>query len=173
MLQRRLLLLILCSPAILRTAVAFETRFEPLKGGYGGSRRRIWKAEFSGDHQEEKEEHRHHQSRGYTLHFENRYESVDGETIHSRLFISEPFVLDAAMFGVANPYEAAVDPALPAVDTPTENYEDVDDSQDCAIPDEYKKMAELTQVDVMAFLGIKRAVPLRANGLSDAVGEWE
>lgn len=46
-----------------------------------------------------------------------------------------------------------------------------DDCEECAIPDEYKTvMPAEEQIDVMAFLGIRRAEPLRVNRKSL---EWD
>ena len=43
--------------------------------------------------------------------------------------------------------------------------------EDCPIPEEYKIMSETEAIDVMAFLGISRATPLRAReGMESA---WE
>jgi len=95
--------------------------------------------------------------------------NLNGETVQNRLFICQPlFVFDSSMFGVDNPYETA-----PLQQQP---HEQEDDDQDCGIPDEYKKIAERSEIDVMAYLGLKRAEPLLTNrnvDEDDLVGEWE
>jgi len=140
--------------------------FAPIQKGGGGSRTRSnWgrqAREFPGDEAEQ-------QDRSYTLHYESRYEmNLNGETVQNRLFICQPlFVFDSSMFGVDNPYETAP--------PQQQQQHEQEDDRDCGIPDEYKKIAERSEIDVMAYLGLKRAEPLLANKNvdDDLVGEWE
>jgi hypothetical protein len=77
------------------------------------------------------------------------------------------------MFGLANPFdlESFVDKSSPTSDADVQD----DDDVDCAIPDHYKIMAESSGIDVMAYLGLTRAKPLRVNAPSDSsiLGEWK
>ena len=160
------------------SALGFGPRFEPLKGGRGeraGRTAHSRSASFSNeDHEHEGPESSSWNT--YSLHYENRYETGrNGELIHSRVFISKPFVVDASMFGLAHLFdlESFVDLSRPAIET--NGQDDDDDDVDCAIPDRYKIIAENNGIDVMAYLGITRAKPLRVNSPSDSaiLGEWE
>lgn len=141
---------------------AFGPTFEVVKGGLGAGTSR--KA-FAGDENEESGVYLGTRKPGYSLHFENRFEEIDGEYIQSRFFISEPFILDASMFGIVNPYDILGDGvdggAFAACG---------EDCEECAIPEEYKQIEN--PVDVMAYLGIRRAEPIRAT-VHRTAGDWE
>jgi hypothetical protein len=96
----------------------------------------------------------------FKLHYESRYREADGVLLHHRIFISEPFFLDSSAFGVVNPFDKTGEKF-------TENFTDelcdVDDEDcnGCPIPEEYKKIAAENTIDVVSFLGLRRAEPLR------------
>lgn len=157
----RLRFLLLCGFPYL--TIAFGPRFEPVKGGYGVGTSR--KAVVDNENEEE------HQSlgyrkRGYTLHYENRYEEIDGKYFQSRLFISEPFILDASIFGIVNPYDV-----LAGTEDGDAFAACGEDCEECAIPEEYKAIEN--PMDVMAYLGIRRADPIRVAGNHLSAGDWE
>lgn len=155
------------------SSLGFGPRFDSLKGGYGaGSNHHLDRLRCRASNSEED-----HHEESYSLHFEPRYETGDGgELTISRLFISQPFVLHASMFGVKNPFD--IEPLIREPASPSEQSTDLEDGsdQDCAIPEEYKRFAEEREIDVMDYLGLKRAEPLKvSNGPSetDELGEWE
>jgi hypothetical protein len=146
--------------------VAFGPPFDPLKGGYGA--RTSLKTVADNDEEVPNVGSGKRGVTSYTLHYENRYEEVDGEFFQSRLFISEPFILDASLFGIVNPYD---------IQAGSED-DDVfaacgEDCEECAIPDEYKRVASDNSMDVMAYLGIRRAQPIRLASHHHSAGDWE
>ena len=155
----RCLLLLLCGFPCL--TVAFGPRFEPVKYGARTNRQ-----VFAENENEEEHQNLVSQQRSYSLHYENRYEEIDGEYFQSRLFISEPFILDASVFGIINPYdkltEGEDDDAFAACG---------EDCEECAIPEEYKLVEN--PIDVMAYLGIRRAEAIRVVGNNFSAGNWE
>jgi hypothetical protein len=148
--------------------VAFGPRFESLKGGVGARTSR--KAFTDDEHEEDPLNFKSLRKRGvgYTLHYENRYKEIGGEYFQCRLFISEPFFLDVSLFGIVNPFDTHAgiedDDILAACG---------DDCVECAIPEEYKRIASENPIDVMAFLGIRRAEPIRVAGNHHSAGDWE
>lgn len=161
----------------LASALGFGPRFEPLKGGRGerAGRTELCKSASFSDEDHEREGPESSSWHTYSLHYESRYETGrNGELIHSRVFISKPFVVDASMFGLANPFdlESFVDLSRPF---DADVQDDDDDDTDCAIPDRFKIIAENSGIDVMAYLGLTRAKTLRVNAPSDStiLGEWE
>jgi hypothetical protein len=162
--------LAMISASILVVSVdAWGAVFEPIKGGFSG--RTALRA--TNENEEEHESaSRHRHSSGdlsrisYTLHYESRYVDVNGELLRSRLFIAEPLVLDAAMFGIKNPYDSVDGDLL------DEDYLSCgEDCMECPIPEEYKEIAAENKIDVMAFLGLRRAEPIRVD--RHLQGEWE
>ena len=163
------------------SALGFGPRFEPLKGNCGGraGRTALCGGSRSASYSDEDHEQEGPESSSwnmYSLHYENRYETDwNGELIQSRVFISKPFVVDASMFGLANPFdlESFVDMSRPT--SKADVQDDDDDDVDCAIPEHYKIIAESGGIDVMAYLGLTRAMPLQVNAPSDSsiLGEWE
>lgn len=143
-------------------ARAFGPKYEPLKGGRGNTFGRM-----SRSNNESNEERKRPgvQRRGFSLHYENRIFEINGEILQGRVFISEPFVLDAFSFGIANPFEVP-DTRMGRGDADGCGEE----CDECSIPEEYKQVDPV--IDVLAYLGIRRADSLRAPGVNDNVGDW-
>lgn len=143
---------------------AFEM---PLKGGCGGKGRLVMKIASSRSEEDDEYYHQHKQKR----------HTDDEFAIMARILVSEPLVVDLSMFGVTNPFEDPFSYAMEEIgglQNPDE-IEDDSNSFDCAIPEEYKRLAELNPIDVMTFLGIRRAEPLRMidPSLNANLKEWE
>ena len=170
--KNRLHLLLFCASIV--SSLGFGPRFEPLHGGCGGRASHTSLCRTASFFEDDYEHDGLTSSSWHTfsLHYENRYETgLNGELIQSRIFISEPFSMDVSIFGFANPVdpESLVDESRPTFDVA---FEDEDDLS-CAIPENYKKIAENSGIDVVAYLGLTRAKPLLINTPSDTAGEWE
>jgi hypothetical protein len=136
---------------LLSPANAWGTTFEPLKGGYGMS---TALKVSDRDHEEGDWMEQTH-----TLHYEDTDTYLDGEPLRSRIFISQPLLWEPSM----------LDDILPTFDDMEAPCGE--DCDECLIPEEYKIFAnEEAAVDVMAFLGIRRAEPLQVTRLAQ---DWE
>lgn len=93
----------------------------------------------------------------YTLHSEETDTYVDGERSRQRLFISQPFLWEPSIDDIHLSFDAFEAPCG-------------EDCEECLIPEEYKLVSSEEAIDVMAFLGIRRAEPLQASRPSR---EWE
>lgn len=168
-LHQRLCLLFLCGVPWL--TLAFGPRFEFLKCGFGATTSQKVFADSENEEKHLNSESSRKSGLGYALHYENRYEEIGGKYFQSRLFISEPFFMDEFIFGTVNPYAArasGVDDNILAACG--------EDCVECAIPDEYKRAAYENPIDVMAYLGIRRAEPISVAGFHhsiSAAGDWE
>jgi hypothetical protein len=116
-------------------------------------------------------------SRRFALHYESRFEEVNGEIFQSRRFISEPFMFDSSSFGIVNPFD---DFALVNANTFSDSYDEYeddilscggDDCVDCFIPEEYRHIEN--PIDVLAYLGLRRAEPLQAPTFDIRITDWE
>jgi hypothetical protein len=117
-------------------------------------------------------------SHRFALHYESRFEEINGEIFQSRLFISEPFVFDSSSFGIVNPFD---DFALVEANAFSNSYDEYDDDDvlscrgddcvDCSIPEEYRQIEN--PIDVLAYLGLRRAKPLQAPTFDKSIGDWE
>jgi hypothetical protein len=131
----------------------------------------------SGSDQDEGGLDKQSHSRRFALHYENRFEEVNGEIFQSRLFISEPFLFDSSSFGIVNPFD---DFALVDANTFSNSYDEYeddilscrgDDCGDCSIPEEYRQIED--PIDVLAYLGLRRAKPLQAPTFDTSIRDWE
>jgi hypothetical protein len=136
--------------------VAFGPGLESVKGAHRSRTNRFAISDYD-DHDRDIRENLNSRNRAYTLHYETIVEKIDGEFFHSRLFVSEPFYIDSTMFGIVNPFDVHV----AGTSTEDSNFDTCsgDDCVECAIPEEYKFVG--TPIDVMAYLGIKRAESIR------------
>jgi hypothetical protein len=116
-------------------------------------------------------------SRRFALHYESRFEEVNGEIFQSRLFNPEPFMFDSSSFGIINPFD---DFALMDANTFSNSYDEYeddllscggDDCVDCSIPEEYRHVEN--PIDVLAYLGLRRAEPLQAPTFDTSIRDWE
>jgi hypothetical protein len=129
---------------LLSPAIAWGPTFEPLKGGYG-----MATALKASDRDHEDWDWMGEQT--HTLHYEDTDTYVDGEPLRSRLFISQPLLWEPSMLD-------DIHPTFNSIEAPCG-----EDCDECLIPEEYKIVANEEAVDVMAFLGIRRAEPLQAT----------
>jgi hypothetical protein len=158
---------------------AFRPRHER-QGGRGAAATAIDRLKCLFSHQSSGDEN---VPQRYSLHYESRYEEINGEYFQSRLFISEPFVLDPSTFGIVNPFDDLVSATsnwnTALVPTPT----DVDEGgsndsfcgeecDECAIPDEFK-LVDVNPIEVMAYLGLQRAKPLQSPKVYMTMADWE
>jgi hypothetical protein len=135
---------------LLSPTIAWGPTFEPLKGGYGMSTA----LKISGGDHEDWD----WMDPTYSLHYEDTDTNVDGEPLRQRMFISQPLLWEPSI----------LDDVLPIFDS----FEAPcgEDCESCLIPEEYKIVAKDEAVDVMAFLGIRRAEPLQ---VARVALDWE
>jgi hypothetical protein len=128
---------------LLSPAIAWGPIFEPLKGGYGmGTARKAADRDYEDwDWMEQT----------HTLHYEDTDTQVDGEPLRSRIFISQPLLWEPSTLD-------DIYPTFNDLEAPCG-----EDCDECLIPEEYKIVASEEAVDVMAFLGIRRAEPLQVT----------
>ena len=130
-------------------AFAWGPTFEALKGG-------LTTALKSADRDHEDWDW---MDRTHTLHYEDTDTHVDGEPLRSRLFISQPLLWEPSTLD--NIYPTFNDMEAPRGE----------DCDECLIPEEYKIVAnEDEAIDVMAFLGLRRAEPLQ---VTRPARDWE
>lgn len=125
------------------------------------SKPRLISSQLCGRANEERDGETHgSRTSSFKLHYESRYSEADGVVLHHRIFISEPFVLDSSAFGVVNPFDKFSEKIAKSF---RDELCDVDDEDctGCPIPEEYKKIAAESTIDVVSFLGLRRAEPLR------------
>jgi hypothetical protein len=132
---------------LLSPAIAWGPTFEPLKGGYGMTTA-LKSADDDWDWMDPT----------YSLHYEDTDTYVDGEPLRSRMFISQPLLWEPSMLD-------DIHPTFDNIEAPCG-----EDCESCLIPEEYKVVANEEAVDVMAFLGIRRAEPLQ---VARVALDWE
>jgi hypothetical protein len=125
---------------LLSPAIAWGPTFEPLTAGYG-----MATALKAADRDHEDWDW---MEQTHTLHYEDTDTYVDGESLRSRIFISQPLLWEPSMLD-------DIYPSFDSIEAPCG-----EDCEECLIPEEYKIKANEEAVDVMAFLGIRRADPL-------------
>ena len=88
-------------PCFFSDSLAWGPVFEPLKGRSGA---KVY-LQISSDDEFDRPRR---VEISYTVGPLNRYQVFDGEVVQSRLFISKPIVLDSSFFGIANPFDYAI-----------------------------------------------------------------
>ena len=138
--------------------IAFRSRHEVLKGGYGSisSRNAITDYYDDRDRERERESARHITSGGrYSFYSDEAYIHSDLDYFQENLFAAVNILADPNIFGIDNPF----DTLLPA--SITSNGFDPcngDDCEECTIPDEFKHVEN--PIDTLMYLGIQRAKPI-------------
>jgi hypothetical protein len=135
---------------LLAPAIAWGPTFEALQGGYG-----MTTALKSADRDHEDWDW---MEQTHTLHYEDTDTHVDGEPLRSRIFISQPLLWEPSTLD--NIYPTFDDMEAPCGE----------DCDECLIPEEYKIVANEEAIDVMAFLGLRRAEPLQVTRPAQ---DWE
>jgi hypothetical protein len=144
MMEEHLKYFLLC--CLLSPAIAWVPTLEPLQVGYGMAT--ALKA-TDRDHEDWDGMEQFH-----TLHYEDTDTHVDGEPLRSRIFISQPLLWEPSTLD-------DIYPTFDDLEAPCG-----EDCDECLIPEEYKIVANEEAVDVMAFLGIRRAEPLQVTRLA-------
>lgn len=130
--------------------LAWGPLYEPLKGNFG----RVATQLKARSDDEEVDSYPATLERTYTLHYKEEGDLYDGEILRQRVFISEPCGMDESLFS-----------ALYGSDSDSSSCGE--DCEECPIPEEFR--LPTGTIDVMAFLGIQRAEPIKVERLR----EWE
>jgi hypothetical protein len=178
--SNRLHLLVFC--LALKDSRAWGPIYEPLKGGlFGGgfartaafleatSGRRSHKGGDRGRHPERGDR----SSRSLRENLERTFDLCDSSH-HEDIFSSPEFLVSDAsglLDELVGYQEMSLESSSPPPYHPCSGEECDSEEHDCAIPEEYKTLSDEAVSDVLAFLGIRRAEPLRVY--RQAARDWE
>lgn len=144
------LVLLLLSCLVVSTA-AWGAIFEPVKGGFGGILTALKARERDDD--EEYQFYRASLENTYLLEY---YEEDPAELVRKSLFEASQSLFQDELYAES----------LELLETECTG----DDCDECLIPDEFKTLPGEETIDVMTFLGIRRAEPLRVERKSS---DWQ
>jgi hypothetical protein len=163
--MRKTLLLALSSVAAVNRVSSFGFRMENnnAQSQQGSSSSTVLHASSSSDEEAAAEAKRYYSrrlidlERTYTLHssYDDEHDTFD---LNNRA--GEDVLSDEALFSGLAHYQQSIE---------AEENSCGEDCQECMIPEEFKIQPDDQGIDVMAFLGIKRAVPLRTDQAASTV----
>jgi hypothetical protein len=140
--MKELSLVSVCLSSVIVVSDAWGPLFEPMKGGLGMLT--VLRARDRDDDSDDYHTYRASLEHTYLMEY---YEEDPAEILRKQLFKSNEYVLKESLFAEAEVEIECVG----------------EDCEECLIPEEFKPMPGEETIDVMAFLGIRRAEPLKVD----------
>jgi hypothetical protein len=133
--------------------VAFRSRLESSKGGYGARSHHTAIPDYYDERDRQREWEFSNGSR-YSFYFDEPY-IHELNFFQGSLLNDSNFHIDSTLFGIDNPFDTPLPTPIAGSGFDPCNG---DDCEECSIPDEYKLIEN--PIDALMYLGIQRAKPI-------------